>query len=240
MPTALPGLLQKVMILAFDNSKDADFGSINTAKGVYKASVNPENYSQNYSVLHAQADQAAGTSGKALKYFFTPPSDLKLEFLFDGTGVIENSIGGAFGEAGVYAELTYFRNLLIGYVGGIHKPYCLVVVWGPMIFKGYATSVDIKYKLFNSSGIPIRATASVTFSKSIEDAKRAALDKPGSPDITHVLRVKAGDTLPLMCKKVYGDPRYYLQVAEANKLGNFRQLEPGMEIIFPPLDKTTS
>ncbi len=115
-----------------------------------------------------------------------------------------------------------------------------MLIWGPLIFKGYATSLNIAYKLFNSSGIPIRATANVTFRKSIEDEKRNATEKINSPDLTHILQVKAGDTLPLMCKKVYGDPKYYLQVADVNGLGNFRRLEPGMELVFPPIDKTTN
>jgi len=52
--------------------------------------------------------------------------------------------------------------------------------------------------------------------------------------------VKAGDTLPLMCYLIYGDPKYYLAVAEANGLGNFRSLIPGMAIVFPPLEKVNN
>lgn len=88
--------------------------------------------------------------------------------------------------------------------------------------------------------MPIRAVANTTFKGSIEERKRTALEKKSSPDLTHILQVKAGDTLPLMCKKVYGDPKYYLQVADVNGLGNFRRLEPGMELVFPPIDKTTN
>jgi nucleoid-associated protein YgaU len=91
--------------------------------------------------------------------------------------------------------------------------------------------------MFNSSGEPIRAVASVKFKGTISEDKEAAKAKRSSPDLTHILRVKAGDTLPLMCKKVYGDPKYYLQIAGANNLGNFRRLEPGMEIVFPPIEK---
>ena len=51
-----------------------------------------------------------------------------------------------------------------------------------------------------------------------------------------VRTVIAGDTLDRLCHRIYGDPRYYLQVAEANKLGNFRKLVPGTTLVFPPLD----
>jgi nucleoid-associated protein YgaU len=53
-----------------------------------------------------------------------------------------------------------------------------------------------------------------------------------------VRKIKFGDTLPLMCYRIYGDPKYYLQVAEANGLDNFRRLKPGTDIFFPPLEKT--
>jgi nucleoid-associated protein YgaU len=52
--------------------------------------------------------------------------------------------------------------------------------------------------------------------------------------------VKKGDTLPLMCYRIYGDSRYYLQVAMANRLTNFRNLQVGDELFFPPIEKTSN
>ena len=80
--------------------------------------------------------------------------------------------------------------------------------------------------------------AKVKFKGSIEEKKRVAKENNNSPDLTHRRTVKAGDTLPLMCYQIYGDSKYYLQVAEVNDLGNFRSLTPGQNILFPPLEKT--
>ena len=103
-------------------------------------------------------------------------------------------------------------------------------MWGEnSIFKGRVTEVDITYKLFNADGTPIRATAKVTFKSSIEEEKRAAKENKQSPDLTQVRLVKLGDTLPQLCYEIYGDPRYYLQVADRNGLSNFRTLAPGDE-----------
>jgi nucleoid-associated protein YgaU len=41
-----------------------------------------------------------------------------------------------------------------------------------------------------------------------------------------------------MCFRIYGDSKYYLDVAAANGLDDFRSLTPGAEIRFPPIDKT--
>jgi len=56
-----------------------------------------------------------------------------------------------------------------------------------------------------------------------------------SPDLTHVVEVKEGDTLPLLCYRVYKDCSYYPQVAKANNLTDFRHLKPGTKLSFPPL-----
>ena len=45
--------------------------------------------------------------------------------------------------------------------------------------------------------------------------------------------------MPQLCFAIYGDPRYYLQVADVNGLGNFRDLEAGVNLVFPPLAKTS-
>ena len=56
-----------------------------------------------------------------------------------------------------------------------------------------------------------------------------------SPDMTHFVEVKAGDTLPLMCFRIYNDASYYLEVAKANGLSSFRRLKMGSFLYFPPL-----
>ena len=91
---------------------------------------------------------------------------------------------------------------------------------------------------FRPDGTPIRAVATVRFKSSIEEQIRAARENNSSPDLTHVRKVKAGDTLPLMCYGIYGNPAYYLQVAAANGLSDFRSLKPGTDIFFPPIEKT--
>ena len=78
----------------------------------------------------------------------------------------------------------------------------------------------------------------MTFKSSIEEEKRAATEDRQSADLPHIRKVRAGDTLPLMCFRIYGDSKYYLDVAAANGLDNFRSLVPGTEIRFPPIDKT--
>jgi len=94
------------------------------------------------------------------------------------------------------------------------------------------------FKLFDPQGQPLRATAKVTFKSDETDALRESFNKANSPDLTHRRTVKAGDTLPLMCHRIYGDASMYLQIAKINKLLNFRNIEVGQELFFPPIDKS--
>jgi len=103
--------------------------------------------------------------------------------------------------------------------------------------KGVCSSLNITYKLFNPDGKPIRAICKVTIREVTEEEQRVLEENNHSPDLTHFRQVKRGDTLPLMCFKIYGDSKYYIQVAKVNKLNNFRNLAVGSEIFFPPFDK---
>ena len=89
-------------------------------------------------------------------------------------------------------------------------------------------------------GRPIRATINATFKGDEPRLLQAAFDKLFSSDLTHVRIVKAGETLPLISKDVYGETSYYLEIARINGLKNFRNLEAGTELILPPIEKLDS
>lgn len=228
------GKLEKMLILAFSDSEKAENGGVNDADDLFEALINPESYTLQYKLKFSQGTQGQGTSGTQLKYEYTEPEEITFEFLFDNTGIIDGQP-----RANVAGDLKKFKEVLIAYKGDSHEPRHFKLVWGEnSIFKGRVTEVSINHKLFKPDGTPIRATATVKFRSSIEEQKRAALENRSSPDLTHIRKVKNGDTLPLMCYRIYGDPKYYLQVARVNGLDNFRRLNPGTDIFFPPLEKT--
>jgi hypothetical protein len=230
---AANGKLEKMLILAFESSQDAESGGKLEAKDSFEALINPETYTLEYKVKTSNG-QGQGSSGAQAKFEYTMPEELSFEFLFDNTGIID----GKAKRDGVFDDVNRFRQMLTGYQGKSHEPYHLKLVWGNLVFKGRAIELGITHKLFNPDGQPIRTVAKVKFKGSIEEKKRAAKENKSSPDLTHRRKVKAGDTLPLMCYRIYGDPKYYLKVAEVNDLDNFRSLKPGTELIFPPLEKT--
>jgi nucleoid-associated protein YgaU len=135
----------------------------------------------------------------------------------------------------------------VGYSGTQHRTNYVRIKWGrlalmrfdPDVFDGSLKSAQIQYKMFKSDGTPLRAIITATFTEAISDEAAESRDNNSSPDLTHVRRVKEGDTLPALTREIYGDFRYYLEVARANQLSNFRQLTPGDTIFFPPLATNT-
>ena len=59
----------------------------------------------------------------------------------------------------------------------------------------------------------------------------------GSPDLTHVRQVFAGENLVNESRQIYEDPRYYLALAQYNELDSVRELKVGKSLTFPPLDR---
>jgi len=226
------GKLEKLLILAFESSEDAERGSKTEAKETFEALINPETYTLEYKVKTSDG-QGQGTSGAQAKFEYTLPEELSFEFLFDNTGIID----GKPKKEGVSEEVDGFRKMLTGYQGSSHEPYHLKLVWGSLVFTGRAIELALTHKLFNQDGQPIRTVAKVKFKKSVEDKKRARKENKSSADLTHQRKVKGGDTLPLLCYRIYGDPRYYPEVARVNELDDFRFLVPGTNLVFPPLDK---
>jgi hypothetical protein len=228
------GKLEKMLILAFSDSKKAEGGGKKEADDYVEALINPENYTQSFKLKFSKSGQGQGSSGQQLKYEYSEPGEMSFDFLFDNTGIIDGNPRDSITE-----DIKKFRKVLTDYKGDAHEPRHFKLVWGEnSIFKGRVTSLEITYKLFKPDGTPLRASAKVTFKSSIEEEKRAATEDRQSADLTHIRKVRAGDTLPLMCFRIYGDSKYYLDVAAANGLDDFRSLTPGAEIRFPPIDKT--
>jgi Contractile injection system tube protein len=213
--------------LRIDAHEKADYSD--RAVASFDAYVNPSEITVAWEVEYAAA-QGAGTTNSRMDFNKIKPGDLTLAFFLDGTGANGR-------KADVQERVRQFQTVT-GYSGKIHRPHYLRVMWGTVQIKRCVLkSASIAYKLFKSDGVPLRAVVSATFTDNSDDQTREARAQNQSADLTHVRLVRAGDTLPGLCHEIYGDPRRYLAVAEANGLDDFRRLEPGTRIFFPPLEK---
>ncbi len=229
LPFGTSGKLEKMKIYGYADAKmDTEVPG-----SPMEVLINPESYTLDYKLKFTQ-EQPHGTSMSHLKYEATEPFEMSFDFLLDNTGIIDGVPSESVSE-----NIEKFKKLVLEFKGDNHQPPYVKLVWGSKdgLLKGRLIDMSIQYKMFNPDGKPIRAIIKAKFKQSTEDQEREAREKKSSPDLTHLRVVKAGDTLPLMCKRIYDDPKHYIQIAKYNKLTNFRYLSPGLELIFPPIEK---
>jgi LysM repeat protein len=225
----MAGELEKLKVVAYS---DPEFNN-KIADGKFSTLMNPEKYTYHYKI-ETDKTQATGTSTVSPKFNKKLPENLELDFVFDRSGVIS---GFESSKDGIIDDIEKFKKVILDYNGDEHKPNYLIISWGTLLFKGALTEMDIEFKLFKPDGTPIRAIAKAKFQGFVEDNLRAAKENNKSPDLTHYRTVKEGDTLPLMSFHIYGDSKYYLEVAKVNNIINFRKLKTGQKLFFPPLQK---
>ncbi|ATL48377.1 hypothetical protein COR50_15075 [Chitinophaga caeni] len=217
--------MTKLKIISFDDPKTR------IPVGQMDVLINPDTYSKKIEIKYSEK-QAPGTTGKLPKFSKIEPDKMDFELLFDRTGVITDQPPGLLG---VEEDIDQLKSLTVEYKGNKHRPRFVSLYWGTLKFDGCLQNMDISYKLFDPRGLPLRAVVRTTFMGCIEDIKRINRENAQSPDLTHVRVVKQGDTLPLMCYEIYGDSKYYIEVAKFNGLDNFREIQPADKIKFPPL-----
>lgn len=229
--TKSPNGVYKILIVPYE-----DKGLTRKAEGVepFVVPVNPENYSQNYKVDY-DVRRGQGQQKTEVKYKSTAPEELKLEFVFDGTKTIQEYYHN---DKPVREQVTLFLNTVYNMSGKIHMPRYLKLFWGEhYMIQCVLTNLDINYTLFNPNGNPLRAKISATFLDHIAKEERVARENKQSPDLTHIREVKADDRLDLLSFDVYNNSMYMLQVAKANGLTSIRNIQPGISLQFPPLEK---
>ncbi|NEO48988.1 MAG: hypothetical protein F6K55_34815 [Moorea sp. SIO4A3] len=221
--------LEKLKIKVFSKRRRKQTDYIDT----FEVMFNPESYYFKYENT-LDSKQGLNSSAKEVKYILSKPSQLSLKLIFDNTGV---AYSGLYGTKDVYTQVKKFRELTTKMAGKEHEPYFLIVHWSRLYFKCRLKYFDVNYTLFNRSGEPIRAELDALFVSDLDDYERVRLEDKKSPDITHAKTVKAGDNLPLMAQDIYGDSAYYIQLARANNVNNFRKLKTGTTIKLPPIEK---
>jgi nucleoid-associated protein YgaU len=195
--------------------------------------INPAEYSRTVRVSHTDK-KAMGAPGASPVFRRIEQETVSFDLVFDATGVVP-APSGVTPSNGVTDQINTLKSVALAYDGNMHSPHYLKLAWGTFVFKCRLQSLDLTYSLFAPSGVPLRAKAKVAFLGYTDEHLLQAGVKKSSPDLTHVVTVQAGDTLPLMCHRIYGNSKYYSQVADANGLTGFRGLQPGMQLIFPPL-----
>ncbi len=207
---------------------DGDQVTVSTGDA-FEAMINPSGYSHSSAIVYTET-KTSGNSGEEKKYTRTEPEKLEFkQLVLDGTGVVADT------ESSVREQIALLRQVAYTFSGDQHQAPVVQVSWGPLLFNGRLESLKVEYTLFKPNGEPLRAKLDlkfISFKTNQEIFREADLQ---SPDLTHLVEVRAGDTLPLLCQRIYKDSSYYQAVARFNGLRQFRALIPGQVLRFPPL-----
>jgi hypothetical protein len=234
------GKLEKMSLTACTVKCNGDMSA--NGKNI-EVMINPETISHKHSISYNNK-VPWGSIAEDLKFDKINAETVDFSMYLDGTGVVPvssqsplTSIRNKFlGSPDTVTEMVdNLKEVVYQYDGSEHQPSPVRLMWGTFIFFGRLTSLNMEYTLFKPSGEPLRAKADLSFTGYMSKEEEALRKNKSSPDLTHTIEVKAGDTLPLLCYKVYSDPSYYPEVARINGLNSLQELRPGRTLQFPPL-----
>lgn len=197
----------------------------------FTAMLNPSDVRHERAIRY-NTRMTLGQVGSETRFSGVMPDTVDFTLMLDGTGAVPTDSDP--GE--VSDQVKALNNVVYTYDGNEHQPDHVRVLWGTLILYGRMEKMSVQYTLFKPSGDPLRAKVILSFKGFMSSKEAELLANRSSPDLTHLVEVREGDTLPLLCTRIYGDPGYVVDVARFNRLDTFRRLEPGARLQFPPLE----
>lgn len=200
----------------------------------YMAMINPESIKWQRNIEYNQ-QQSVRSISASQKYKSTPSDELSFDIVIDCTRVVDAK------RVDMAKEIGDLEKIIFEYNGKIHRPNYVKIKWGKNItFKSVLKNMDTSYTLFKSNASPLRAKVALFFGQCIAPSEVEKKDKTEPLDMSHMVDVVQGDTLPKLYDRIWNDDSYYIQVAEYNKLHKFRHLVGGNKLVFPPIIQPTS
>jgi hypothetical protein len=190
---------------------------------------NPTEYGIDRGASYAEL-QVPGLRTPLLQFVRGESQTLSLELFLDGTDTRasldpDDSVEGRLAQLRPFVEIDQ----------DLHAPPVCCFTWKDVTFYGVVTSFREKYTLFDQSGRVLRARVSLSLKRyeSVEVQLRELKTK--SPDRTRVRVVRDGETLASIAAEVYGDPRQWRILAEANDIDRPRFVRAGTPLSVPAL-----
>lgn len=204
--------------------------------GTMTVQFNPDKLSLSWGSVKMQGSKG-GKDKKDKKMADGSHSEVKVTELPKGTVNFNLIFDDTLSTVGkpIHAQVEKLKDLCLHVDAEVHATNYIVLTWGTFIFKCQMTGLSVDYVLFMPDGTPLRADVKCTFQEFEDALSKAKREGKNSPDMTRVVTVKEGDTLPLLCFRHYGSSRHYLKVARVNGLASPSLLRPGQRIVFPPL-----
>ena len=211
---------------------EIDSRDVDSARGLTSpitVQFNPTEYTLNKTAQIAEIG-IPGIDSPILQFVRGQNEKLTLDLFFDTTD------GGMGDEATDVTEQTKAIYQLVKIQSKSHALPRITFHWGTSLsFRAIVESVQQRFTLFSPTGIPLRATLSVTFREYKTLEEQIAELNLQTADHTMSYIVRAGDTLSKIAAEQYSDATQWRAIADANPGVNPRRPQPGTTLVIPPI-----
>jgi hypothetical protein len=182
---------------------------------------NPTDYGINRGANYTEMP-VPGLRTPILQFIRGEAQTIDLELFLDGTNKRQP----------IETDLNKLRKF-VNIESELHAPPVCRFEWGDVRFQGVVTSLKEKFQLFAEDGRVLRARVTLSI-KSYESAEVQLRElRRSSPDRTRVRVFREGESLALIAKETYGDPRLWRLIAIENNIQRPRFVEPGTPLRIP-------
>lgn len=193
---------------------------------------NPKELSLSKNAKWARDPQRNAKKSGPPEFKGSDPCKLTLEMFLDATDKMDDAVVKKVEQLFTCCVATEESRQ-----HGKGSPPWVIFKWGGMTgFPAYVAGVTAKYTLFTPSGTPVRAVCTVNLE---EIAGELGGQNPTSGALaardTHVL--VAGDSLPSVAFRAYGDAGKWREIADANDIDDPMRLRPGTRLLVPALEE---
>jgi contractile injection system tube protein/LysM domain-containing protein len=162
------------------------------------------------------------------------PRELRMTLLFDAADTDNDDVAGVTDQ--LFSMLEVQPDVESGKKTA--RPPTVTFSWGQVSsFTAVATSLRVRYTLFDVDGTPLRAVAEVVLTQveKVVGAGGGARQNPTTSGIAglRMHTVRDGDSLQSIAHAMYGDPTRWRPIAEANGIDDPLALQRGRTLTVP-------
>lgn len=212
--------LLKMTILSF---KASGIKQLTDIPRMYMVMFNPASYKREFKIQY-ETQQPDKDNGSPPRVKGVEPETYNFDFLVDGTGA-------AGFKRNVFLDVESFKKT-VGFDKSIGKGDLryLVLLWGTMLLKCKIESISVNYTLFDSAGIPLRATISASFKECKDDPSGlfGKMDQFFDSD-----PVAGAMSVANVAFSAFNSVSQTVSIAQANDLDSIREKVTGSSIQLP-------
>jgi hypothetical protein len=227
--------LEHAYLQLHEPSSDGSLSEPGAQLGKIDFQFNPKELSLAKSASWTRASGRGNKKSGPPQFNGPQPAKLSLEMFFDASDTQDSSVVKNVERLfGCCVPTSASHEQKKG------SPPWVLFRWGGLTgFLAYVSGVTVKYTLFTSSGLPVRATCTVTLEELAGEAPKQNPTSGGMvPRRLHV--VVEGDTLAGIAYREYGNAPMWRALAKINRIDDPMRLRPGTRLLLPTAEEAHS